>query len=222
MNRRLLRALQRGGVAARTRADSWSIWRSADRRGRIIGVLNGADVEILRLRNELKPLGDESNQVLIWAGPQSEFPQRPVQRPDLMQNDKGQSRSLLEMLITNCASNVLRERIRKACQSYLADLEAVDRSGHATTMNWQTLAQGRVTKNQRFPRAFGEASASAARQRLAGIHAALGDDDLRFLLKLVVRESSRSVIAKAFGLRPVLAEQRGFSILRALANTYGT
>lgn len=222
MNRRLIRALQRGGVAARTQTDVWSIWRSSDRRGRIIGSLSGADVEVLRLRNDLKPLGDEVNQVLTWAGQQVELNERERYAPHIALAAPSHARSLLEMLIANCASSSLRERIRKACQCLMADLEAFEGAGNPVTMNWQSLAQGRLAKGQSLRSEFRTSKSASAQHRLTTVHAALGDDDLRFLLKLVVREASRSAIAKAFGLRPALAEQRGFSVLRALVDAYGT
>ncbi|MFN3212533.1 MAG: hypothetical protein ACE37M_05485 [Henriciella sp.] len=221
MNQRLVRALQRGGVAAKTQADAWSVWRSTDRRGRIIGSLSGADIEVLRLRNDLRPFGAESNQVLIWAGRRTDNKNAPFQATDLVAVPQPYARSLLEMLMTNCASQSLRERIRKACQQFTSDLEVMDRSGNAATMNWRGLAQGRRGKGQSVIPGRGNSHAQAARGRLAQVHSVLGDDDLSFLLKLVVREASRSTIAKAFALRPALAEQRGLSILRSLADTYG-
>ena len=68
MNTRLLRALQRGGVAAQTQSDLWGVWRGKDRRGRKIGALNGCDVEILRVRGQLKALGDHDPPLLVWCG----------------------------------------------------------------------------------------------------------------------------------------------------------
>ena len=69
MTPRLKRALQRGGVTARVRDDTWGVWRSRDRRGRMIGTVSGADIDLLRLRNCLKPLGDHRPPILIWSGP---------------------------------------------------------------------------------------------------------------------------------------------------------
>ena len=221
MNRRLIRALQRGGVAAQTQDDTWSVWRSQDRRGRIIGTLNGAQVEVLRLRGDLKPLGAEAHRVLIWAGCQLEANGSVAAAPDLAIPNSAHMRSLLEALITNCASQALRSGIRKACQSFMADLEVSERSGHAKTMNWDALAQVRSAKGQRGDPGYRSQQARGATARIETLHSALGDDDLNFLMRLVVREASRASIAKYFGLRPELAEQRGMAILRRLVTAYG-
>ena len=221
MNRRLMRALQRGGVAAQNRDDTWSVWRSRDRRGRIIGRLSGADVEVLRLRSDLKPLGAEANRLLIWAGCNVETNGSVATAPDLAMLSSPHARSLLEALIANCASPALRSSIRKACQNFKADLEAVDRSGHSKTMNCDAFAQARSAKVQRHNPVYRSPQAHGAKVRLAALHVAFGDEDLSFLMRLVVRETSRAAIAKHFGLRPVLAEQRGMAVLRRLVTAYG-
>lgn len=220
MNSRLLRALQRGGVAASSGADTWHIWRSPDRRGRIIGSLSGAEIDILRLRHDLKPLGDGEDQVLIWTGRQTERNRNASARPDLAPINEHQKRSLLEMLIANCPSQVLRTRIREACQSYRQDLEDVAR-GASTTMNWDSLARGRLAKGQRHISVFEPRTARSSERRLAKITDAFSQDDHAFLMKLVVQETSRSSIAKTFAMRPALAEQKGMSILRKLMAAYG-
>mgnify|MGYP001799354110 CR=1 FL=1 len=221
MNRRLIRALQRGGVAAQTQENTWGVWRSKDRRGRIIGTLNGAEVEVLRLRRELKPLGAEANRVLTWAGSRAEATVSVAEAPDLERLGAANGRSLLETLIANCVSQALRSSIRKACQSFMADLESVDRVGHAKTMNWDALGQPRSAKGQRPDPGYRPLQVGGANARLEALHSALGDDDLRFLMKLVVREASRTALAKYFALRPVLAEQRGMALLRRLVAAYG-
>ena len=220
MKPRLLRALQRGGVAASSGADTWHIWRSKDRRGRIIGSLSGAEVDILRLRHDLKPLGDGEDQVLIWTGDRVERDQAAAAAPDLASIPESQKRSLLEMLIANCASQALRTRLRDACQVYRQDLEDVSR-GSSTTMNWDGLARGRLAKGQRQRSAYEPRTGTLAERRLAKVADLMGQEDLAFLLKLVVQEAPRTSIAKAFAIRPVLAEQKGMSILRKLVAAYG-
>lgn len=219
MKPRLLRALQRGGVAATSGADTWHIWRSKDRRGRIIGSLNGAEIDILRLRNDLKPLGDGEDQVLIWAGQCVERDHASMAALDLAPVAEQHKRSLLEMLIANCASQVLRTQLRDACQFYRNDLEDVSR-GTSTTMNWDGLARGRLAKAQRQRSSFDPRTSKRAQRRLAKVTEAMGRDDHGFLLKLVVQEASRSSIAKTFAMRPALAEQKGMSILRRLVAAY--
>ena len=220
MKMRLLKALQRGGVAASAGDDTWRIWRSQDRRGRVIGTLSGAEIDILRLRNDLKPLGKDEDQLLVWAGNRIDQERVPIAAPDLAPPAAAHARSLLETLIANCASPTLRTRIRKACQAYIRDLEEADR-GASTTMNWNGLVRGRLTKGQRRIPNYAPSSSRAAKLRLAKVSDELAHEDCAFLVKLVVREQSRSSIAKAFAIRPALAEQRGMSILRQLMSIYG-
>ena len=65
MNRRLLRALERGGVAAPIASDRWGVWRGRDRRTRMIGVLSGAEIDVLRVRDVLHPLGDTNPPLFV-------------------------------------------------------------------------------------------------------------------------------------------------------------
>lgn len=220
MKMRLLKALQRGGVAASTGDDTWRIWRSKDRRGRVIGTLSGAEVDILRLRNDLKPMGKDDDQVLVWAGKRFEQVSISPGAPDLLPPAEAHARSLLEMLVANCPSRFLRMRIRKVCQAYTQDIEEADR-GASTTMNWDGLVRGRLAKGQRRTSDFITPSSNSATRRLAKVSDRLTDDDRAFLEKLVVREASRSSIAKAFALRPALVEQKGMSVLRQLMAVYG-
>ena len=64
--RRLLYALHRGGVAAETTSDRWSVWRGRDRRHRQIGVLPGTVIDLLRLHAVLMPVSSGIRSVQIW------------------------------------------------------------------------------------------------------------------------------------------------------------
>ena len=66
MKRRILRALQRGGLTAKRQGDEWAVWRSYDRRRRIIGTLSGAEVDVLRLNDCLVSDPAASPKGLIW------------------------------------------------------------------------------------------------------------------------------------------------------------
>ncbi|MEL6415579.1 MAG: hypothetical protein AAFQ15_11635 [Pseudomonadota bacterium] len=220
MKARLLRALQRGGVAASSGGDTWRVWRSQDRRGRIIGTLSGAEIDILRLRNDLKPLGCGEEQLLVWAGERVGRDRDTSTAPDFALVSDQYKRSLLEMLIANCPSQALRTQIRKACQSYLHDLEDVSR-GSSTTMNWHGLARGRLDKGQRQRSDFEPRTGKPAERRLGKVAEEVSRADQAFLRQLVETEASRASIARTFAMRPALAEQKGMSILRKLVAAYG-
>ena len=64
--RRLLHALHRGGVAAETISDRWSVWRGRDRRHRQIGALPGTVIDLLRFHAVLMPVRSGRRSVLIW------------------------------------------------------------------------------------------------------------------------------------------------------------
>ncbi|MEM9179084.1 MAG: hypothetical protein AAGA89_05205 [Pseudomonadota bacterium] len=64
--RRLLHALQRGGVAAETTSDRWSVWRGRDRRHRQIGALPGTVIDLLRFHAVLMPVRSGTRPILIW------------------------------------------------------------------------------------------------------------------------------------------------------------
>lgn len=66
MNQRLLRALQRGGVAAEIQHDMWGVWRDHDRRRRMIGIMSGGEIDLLKLNENLKSIDDPYQVVLSW------------------------------------------------------------------------------------------------------------------------------------------------------------
>lgn len=67
MSPRLVRALQRGGVVAEIRPDIWGIWRTSDRRGRIVGTVLGGEVDVMIVNDNLKPTSDRCTHVLTWT-----------------------------------------------------------------------------------------------------------------------------------------------------------
>lgn len=99
MKQRLIRALQRGGVVAQIEPDRWGVWRGRDRRGRVIGVLTGAEIDVLRVRESLKPLGDGAPPIFVWSGSVLETPFA-APRADRLETAHGTAaRPLIELLI---------------------------------------------------------------------------------------------------------------------------
>ena len=219
MKPRLRRALQRGGVTPRVRTDTWGVWRSQDRRGRMIGTVSGADIDLLRLRQCLKPLGDKLPLPLVWTGPIDEMATSDT--ANVAGALTNPARSLLDLLLRDRVSPMQRDRIRQACQAYLADLEQIASGGSHVTMNWDRLSLvDKTHRGDHVPRAATSQKLSQARGRLSALAQTLSEADLRFLEGLVLREETRTVLARRFALRAALADQRGLSVLRALLSAY--
>jgi len=217
MKPRLVRAIQRGGVAALIRADTWGVWRTRDRRGRMIGTITGADIDIMRLRDQLKPIGGDGEKTLAWGGEEGPEPQVTARLPDPEKGDALQNRSLLESLIVSSHDPAFRRDLRAACQNYIADVERASASSDRVTMNWNAFDAGdRVQSGFVRDPLQGAREALKANARLTKLHAELSSDDARFLRKMVLFEATRASLAKTFAMRPALTERHGLAVLRTL------
>ncbi len=221
MNQRLRRALQRGGVAAQVRPEAWGVWRGQDRRGRMIGTLSGAEIDIMRLRGELKPIGDAQSEVLVWSGPPVTAPSMQTDAPALDKAPNTASLPLLETLWLGHHVPGDRARIRSACQSYLADLEWVAAGPGHSTMNWEAFNAGDRVKsaNPRDPLQRMHEQ-NQARSRLSLVRSNLTTADFEFLQKLLRNDATRGTFARTYQQRPALIDQRALSILRTLLEAY--
>jgi len=223
MKPRLIRALQRGGVAAEIRTDTWGVWRTRDRRGRVIGHLSGSDIDILRFQNRLKPVGAEDQTVLVWGG-EREIPSRPVEMgASALVNAPLIDASVLEALFRKTPSPEMRERLRRACEAFRNDLESVSAAAGHLTMNWDRL--GAEARTHRPPNMQGpiiRRESRSAQNRLNQLAHQLTEIELSILELTVLREVTRTQLARAHGLRPVLAERRAQAILLSLSEFYET
>lgn len=113
MNQRLVRALQRGGVAAEVRRDMWGVWRDHDRRRRMIGTLPGREIDVLILSENLKSEDDPYQVVLSWD--QNSDKTIP---PDSFTTI---SRPLLNHLVLKSQSPTLRQAFLRAVKAYRRD-----------------------------------------------------------------------------------------------------
>ncbi|MEM9055542.1 MAG: hypothetical protein AAGB16_09480, partial [Pseudomonadota bacterium] len=100
MTARLIRALQRGGCTIDIGNDQWGVWRRHDRRGRMIGTLPGADIEIMRVRSELSELAGRDEPTLVWTGSCQDIPAVSISS-DALQSDTDSlpSRTLLDCIL---------------------------------------------------------------------------------------------------------------------------
>lgn len=114
MNQRLVRALQRGGVAAEIRGDMWGIWRDPDRRRRMIGIMPGGEIDLLKLSENLKFENDPCRVVLSWN--QNSDKTIPLNSPAAI------SFPLLNRLILSSQSPALRQAFARAVSAYRRDV----------------------------------------------------------------------------------------------------
>lgn len=205
MTERLLQALQRG------------VWRGRDRRRRQIGVLPGRDIELLRLRGLLAPLGDAEPPSLIWTGP-IESNAAPIDGAKILRASAVEhSRSLIEQVVSNCADISTRSAFRALVQTYRDDHESAERKERSPGMNWVGLALGgRIQGGAAFNQDALPAHVIDARSRLERVARCLSQDDLRFLNALILENASKSKIASRFRIRSSLLERRAIAILRQL------
>ncbi|MEM6653418.1 MAG: hypothetical protein AAF582_12520 [Pseudomonadota bacterium] len=206
---------------ARIADDAWGVWRTKDRRGRIVGTVLGADVDILRLQGCLRQFGKTEPQLLIWDGP-IEAPQRPAERPEAARATQTNApRPLLETIILNAKTTVFRQHLRHAIEAYHADFESIGRTGGAQTMNWDALKTGpQIRSHQPVDLADKIDRATAARVRLKALQDALIPSDRDLLVRLVIAKQTKSQLSKRFGIRAALMEQNALRVLRQLLQIY--
>lgn len=221
MSQRLIRALQRGGLAAEIRPDTWGVWRSRDRRSRMIGTMSGAEIDILRLQNKLKPLGKAVAPSLIWSGAIAAPTGLPGRAPAPTLPQEISTNAYLQSILLRAPSATYRERVRRACQALIQDVALAEQGGQHLTMNWGAFGGGDRTPHRAGEQSFDVVlkSRSAAR-RIAALAESLGDEDLKFLRKLVLQGLTRAKLARQFAMRPALVEGRALKVLRGLIAAY--
>ncbi len=222
MNRRLLRALQRGGLAAEIEPDRWGIWRGRDRRGRMIGVATGGEVDVLRMRNSLQCFGNEVPTLLVWTGPVNTDEDV---RPDAKILEAGPASTrgpLIAVLIARCHDRALRRLVRETVLRYRTDVECESRRAEIGGMNWQGLALGGKIDGGKV-QGVKEGVSGAIRRATAALEKiceTLGGAEVSFLDRLIIYEQSRSALAHHYAARPALIERRALSSIRALNDVY--
>lgn len=187
----------------------------------MVGTLSGAEIDILRLREQLSPTGGNAPRALIWSGAVDLTPACEAAFPDLKHGDAKTGRTLLESLMLKCHDPAFRKEIRTACQNYTADIERADASSERVTMNWSAFDAGdRVRSQPLYDPLQVSQETVKARTRLSKLADALSPCDANFLRQLVLFDATRSVLARKFEMRPALAERHGLSLLRVLVELY--
>ena len=221
MNKRFVRALERGGMAAQIRVDRWGIWRGRDRRTRKIGEVSGTEIDLLRLGGSLCPLAAQDVPTLVWSGPRSDTGALRASAESLEAIDTPVGGPLIELVIKRVSNLELRALIRDTAIKYRQDVALVERCGWTPGMNWTALALGgRIQGGTYRVRETISDETRRARRRLDAISRALPAEERDCLDRLLLSGQSRAVMARRFGIRPSLMEPRAVSLLRQLVDLY--
>lgn len=223
MKARLVRALQSGGMAVQIGVDRWGVWRRRDRRGRMIGVISGADIDVLRIRSALQQWGDGQPSILLWNKSVHDPPPAAPSASCLATRQPVTSGPLIELILSRCHDRDLRRLIRKTAQMYRADIECAAQTGGTHGMNWDGLALGGRVDGGRGDREPGPApQAMRAQAALNAIRAHISGERIELLDRLILSLDSRAQLAKRIGGRPSLMEPRALAAIRALHEVYKT
>lgn len=191
-----MRALQRGGVTAEIRPDTWGVWRTKDRRRCTIGTLPGREIELMKLSEHLKVAANSDTVVWVWNRDTV-----PLTELALMEMNSHPPRPLLIDLILKCHAAMPRKTLSRAAISFRQDV-------------------ARVRGNDKY-RMEDEAGAEAcASIRLSRVRDALSHEDHAFLDDMVLRKASKARLSKAFELRPAATVTKALDVLRELTQIY--
>ncbi|MEO1187494.1 MAG: hypothetical protein AAFW60_00365 [Pseudomonadota bacterium] len=190
--RRLLRALQQGGVAAEVSPDIWAVWRGLDRRRCRIGTLSGAEIDLLRLHEFLRRPAAGRHCLLRWrAGDASDLEQaldrltRPIQTMPVLDQLVlfrvfGQERAAIVQI-----ARAIRRDSGMSCGAELT-----------------------------------EPDTDAACSRLGAVTDQLSVRDCRFLNRLVNGDATTADLVDQFSLRPDAVRTKAVNLLREVDQIY--
>ncbi len=226
MSARLIRALQRGGCAAEASDTHWSVWRASDRRGRAIGELSTADVELLRLNGDLSLLGGTDDGRLVWTGRVDSLAGRAISAMALVKEPEGKkhhARPLLHRILAGRASPSERRSLARAARDFAEDVECSENSYSTRGMNWNAISAGtRIDGGQQGAPNQRAGYATDAAIRMQRLNRHLTGEDMRFLWRLIIERDTRYAIAQWLSVSPSQSEVRGRRVLRDLAASYET
>jgi len=225
MNARLLRALQKGGCAAKTRPDEWAVWRTSDRRGRAIGTLETKTIDRLRLSKHLAPLGTYEDGRLVWTGAAEPVAVCRASPKAIMAPKGGETVRRLPLLfriLEGRSDPKERERLLQAARDFSEDMERAMCSGRAAGMNWQGIASGTAIQGGRRGASGLERISYAARaeHRLDQIATELGHKTMRVLERLILDGVTRHAMSNVLSMKPAQTQNYCADAIRRLADAY--
>ncbi len=226
MSARLIRALQRGGCVVETSDKHWSVWRASDRRGRAIGELPAADIDLLRLKGDLSLLGGTDDGRLVWTGRVESLAGRAISAMALTKETDAQKRHvrpLLHRILDGRASPNERRSLARAARDFAEDVACSETDYSSRGMNWNAISAGtRIDGGRDGAQSQRASYAADAVIRMRKLNRHLTSEDLRFLWRLVIDRDTRYAIAQWLAVSPSQSEVRGRRVLRDLAAFYDT
>ncbi|MEM9570339.1 MAG: hypothetical protein AAF996_02670 [Pseudomonadota bacterium] len=192
MNPRLIRSLQRGGIAAKLIEPGWGVWRGGDRRHRMIGTFTGAEIDLLRLYECLQSKSSHSCSAMRWRVPN---PQSKECLEGLMMSyaDPAKTRSCLDQVILTHRAEVERWKLADSARAFRHDA---------------------LAPNEQF------SNADEACGRLGLVIAVLSERESRFAYDLLVRRATKLALAKRYEQRPAAIQTKAINVLRRIASVY--
>ncbi|MEM7767806.1 MAG: DUF6456 domain-containing protein [Pseudomonadota bacterium] len=216
---RLIRALQRGGMAASGADGVWSIYRDRDKRRRIVGTMDAVAVDALVSTGRLCALG-ETGRILVWSGPAvTGAAATPVATPLIPGKAKPQPRRTpMEQVLAQLSDERTRLRARNAALRLDGDVHRAA-TPRSVTMRWD--GAGAVDGTRRAGDGAGTShAAAAAARRIADMRTALGSEHFAALLALVLHERPLNRIAADAGWPARTAAKSLAGLLTSLADAY--
>lgn len=224
MSSKLIRALQRGGCVVEVQPNCWDVWRGRDRRGRSIGQLSDADIQVLKIQGNLSHLGGAEDGRLVWSGgvsPGNTAVSSPAALVGTANDKRGQIRSQLQRLLEDARSAQERRQLAQAALDFAEDVERAETSGAAKGMNWSMIATGgRIQGGVRADSCGRIGYASRSAQRLQLLQDRLASGEYTLLRRLIVERVSRNALARWLNEAPLDAQRRARHALRHLAKIY--
>jgi len=186
----------------------------------MIGTMTGVEIDLLRMREQLRRIGTDAPPRLVWSVVQNEDAKVAPNPSALLRSQPSYKGPLIDLVISRCHQRQLRTIIRETVRAYRADVDSARYSHAANGMNWAGLALGGKIQGGcgvRFDRSFEQSRATAT---LKIIGDQLGSDQTQFLDRVLIKEQSRESLAQQYSIRPSLVESRALAALRELGEIY--
>lgn len=221
---RLIKAVEQGGAVYVEDKNVFSVRRTRDARGGIIGTLTPGVFHSLVDQAKLKPFGTFKPLRYVWSGSKLER-SKPLQasiRTFVETHSKKASRSLLGCVLHAHADKKEAAILRRTSEWFYQDQVWEANTGTVAGMNWQGLALGgRVDRSGRSLDGFDEPIYRLqAVRRMQKARARFSERAYNEVYALIVSEHGRKHFAATFAYTETEAERRAIDLLRRLSWLY--